>query len=1140
MVNNAFEEIANKLATKNELSLNELNAAIRKHQMNKANNTINNYTPSQYNVNPNVNTGYVNNINTISYQEMEKQFKEYIDFYYKSQVSAFMNYREEKFKLDSGKHYALDMNQYNYYKTLLINNTRNKHLELLNGMKNYLSMLPVDRQIIFHKLAIEKQLEIMHHFQQPLMSDRKKLYDARMNILNQNIARLKNELQEFSDKGNLAGYNAIQQQMNSLNNELKYLNDGYMEFMNMCYINNNGYMGQRIYDYNTRNKNNAIYNQDNYRNVFETEGLLNSLGTQAGVHRYDPSFIDRNLANINTPYYKNSLSPVVGSSNLPGTGGQQPIIKTNDYNYNYYTQDGNFTYNPNYGTSMSDTYNYQNNLFNKSINDNTPTSLNYQTYLNTSIRDNRRFGYIPESFGFPENNPDYFEQLIWVTPVPDPTQYTQFSNPPMWYLTPEALGYENYVEASSDIVKFYKQVAYRSTEDCVRIRIMKESEYLEELEKEEKEKEPIEEDDNRLVIRWVTQKEIDEENEKKEKREEKKQREAMSKYEYIEPDFTDDEYVKGLEELEYIPQLIIDDMKTYSIDKLKTFTLDGILYLYKYRTFNRITDKQFDELFNLKLNELEEKLIEVKGECVKEELLKEADNVAAMMANELGLSDDITILDEDTIKELKQTAWEKMQNILDGDIPDFNKEEPDENIVEEELERIDNLETEEKIEYLAQDDKVYEYTMKDDTVFEFESDEDDAGIPDDVPEDYSTLAYDPNDEESIIAYLQMKENAANIQTEFDLGYGKPDDNYKEKLEKEMGDKLPMFSNGDSINTAFEKVDYDEIEKKIELLKKTIRENLRDEAYDDMTMYERILYYREHISCGLFDKVDMRDYEPGLHKFFTNRGIFIVDNRDLSIRERVHLDNTLSQAQYNKYYNPKKPVLGNGEAFINTLLLPTMKPDEKKIYKSNDIMDMTDDQISDYMRDIQIVRKMDKIRMRLWTSNNMHPIFSMNEKEQNFYRNLNEMYGEYEKYTGLKPFDENISYAEWVEKVVPYMRYSEAKGKCSSKAIEIYNTISQADYHAAIPPDNWGMIDGRMVTNHDYDYYRRSNGQIQVPERVYSCLPMSMEPFHERVQYTCNAGDLNNKCYSTYISGYVDMTPKEPPPQFRGDPNSLYM
>lgn len=1078
------------------------------------------------------NENYYNNIpfNSMNYNgDKAEQMRGYIDNYIQSQLEIVDMFNTETTKQLQGYYNHLDPYQFNQYKYELINTVTSNHYRLLNDLGLYLQSLTIEEQIMYHRLAIEKQVEYSYKMQYHLSSPEKKNYDAQCEHLQASLADIQSKINANGDPATIHELNNI---YNNLMVEYSDVSNQRHQYMDQCSIAHRGYSsGLNYQGFDNQNNVNNNFNQNQYS------------GNQYVNQSNDPF-----VTGASTVYSSND--DPFGNGNTIGIGydgggsninlGQSPIAqeqpmtersgnmilnmirpesltaqgKTLDNSSGYFVSaaDSEFDkmvrnteevmqYSPYYGESCDKKYSNQfNYLADRNgvmgMNNIRNNTQNLASSKNAHIREMRRIGYVPELFGVPEGNEDYVMQLLWTIPIPDPTEYDDRTEAPIWYLTPDILGYLDYVDANSSIVKAHKSDKNPLGVKIIRFDKMTEDEkvmYYKEKEMEQKALEEKEKEDSKIKVkvRILTAEDLEKQERIREEEERLKEEKRLNSIEFKAPDFTDPQYVAELDALEYVPDVVLKFFNTkLTPSMLYEFCVDGIMYINKYQQFTYfVISNELDKVKKAKIDELEQELIDAKTTEVRDKTYEQVGTVAKAVSEEFGM-DDVDLSDLDTLTQIRELALSKME---EEDVPPPKPVEK----TKEELEA-------EEAERQRQEELLNEIPDDPDLLYDM------YGVrPDD-----DMLPYDPDDEKSILDYLEAKQKAI--------------EDYERDIYESKGmsyDNRPTLYNGLTLGEACGVLDTDRIENDIDKLRSTLEENLHATQFDGMTLDEKIMYLRDQINGGIYEAYDVSKLKPGIHKFYTSNGIYVLDNRDLSVKQSFDT-RLLSPEKYQRsYYRNNEQSYSAFDVLMNSIVLPKQKPVDKKIYKDP----YSDYDAEGYLDDLQIINKHDEIALFKWKTENVHPYYTMSNSKLKALQSYDRYIGEYKDITGLDPAtDEITSYADWAERTNKYYHIMNRRGKNSKAAVEIYDVVSQYDYN-----QNRIEMDQQYYSNPMSDQqYGDPYLDYQIAPRQFDMVTIDTEPFDDRSQYTCNMVS-NNKCYSTFTSGQNDMTPKTPPIQYMG-------
>ena len=1041
------------------LSFNELS-----HKLKKAAETGN---PSQYDFTKverpynTVNTGGENYIpnNIQSGYNNNPVFSQSVADYLNGQMAIVRGFYSEKDKLDK---MGYDPMTYDNLYNQLKNNTTQMHYNLLGQLRLYLQSLSFDELSQYQTIAVQKQLWLCSRLQYHLSSDKKKEYDYKIASLNRKIEEVKN-----SNMG--INMSQVEQMISVLTAEREAVIHESNEYMNDCIRNNGGYQQQKYMGGGGMKEpfNNVVNfgnmaNSPLYKSNFQTYPEV----VAAGDSDYD-ELKRMNEPSTYTPYY-----------------GEKPYNMYNN-KYNYLTN------------SSANRYNQFGN-----------TNQNLSSYKNTFIEQMRKAGFVPDSFGVPDSE-DYIMQLIWVTPVGDPNTYNNgFMSSPTWYLTPEQLGYKDYIEYNQayldslkvenrPVVKIYKFNEMTPEEIA---EVYKNKEIDERNRKIEEEKKKKELDKPHVIKLRRNSKVVEEEKVEKEE----------NPLDSMTPDFTSDEYVLQLSQLEYVPEIVRHYLKLLSPAQLRTFSLEGLMYANKYKAYvNPYTFKFMDQTMKDMINQYEEMLVEKRGQEELETEIEKANKVATEMYNKLGGGDEeISIYDTDKFEEIKELARKKLEAVVEFD---YNKLIPDE---------VKKQDLPKHMDELVDDDLEFNELQLNDPV------EEELNIDDEVDKAFDEyvgyesiedmLPYDPDDEDSLYAYLKAKREA--------LANPTPND-YLD---------IPILDDGTTLEDAFDKLDMNKIENRVERLKNAIKANISARPFQGMTNVERLIYLREQINGGLYDEIDMTQFKPGIHKFYTSKGIFVLDNRDYSVQQAMPLE-SLSLAYQQQYLGIAPETAKASDVYMNEIVLPKIKPQDKKEFKNP----TKSYDYNEYLTNLNILRKRDEIALGMWKLNNVHMLYNMNSTATSCCINMMNRLAEYSRLTGMNPSTDDMTYDEWAQKIIPYRKAMHNKGRATTKAIQIYDVVSNYNFSTYSEEANKRLDNAINYMGRSSVYDNINENPLPPVRRDYGTCDFNQDVFRERLKYNCRHTG-KQKCYSTYTSGVVDMEKKTPPPQFTGVKNGLFL
>lgn len=1105
------------------------------------------------------------NYNFKDLEEKTKHFQGIIQEYYAAQLGIAQYYRQEEINMGVGRYAYMSPEEFEQFRHGLLYQVQSEHIRHLHNLGAYLNYLEEDDLKLFQKLAVEYQLQLMYNRQYHKSSPQKKEYDMRLMMMEQQKKEFEDYMNNISTNSPAYAeiYNNYQMFLNNYMNE----RDNYNAYMYDCYKNNSGY-GRQNYFENQAHTATPQQRSEMNRTMFENRAKAKALA-QGDITKWTdympPKISDIKLNNPmiqalesnNNLLAKSTIS--LGSSQLANMIRPQALIdqgKTLDNRHGHFinSTDEQFNmmargskespyYTPVFGGDINNEYSYNNNYLNPANRGNLSIyqthNLNLPAQKNEFVLQMRRIGFVPQSFGYPYMNNDYEDQLIWATPVPDPRTDLDFAgHTPMWFLTPEALGYPNYVEYSRDDVNLIRNT------DGFKVQIIKLSEMSDEEReafyeeenriKEEAQKAKEEARNREFKVTIITPEMRQTELEKQQAEEQRKLDELKTTAHYCEPRFNDDEYVKELESLNYVPEVVRNYMKnSLSKELLDTFTTDGLLFIHNYRVFIPLDmDEHVDNALRDRIAKLEEEVVNMR---IQEEVEKRTENsneIKDLIKNDLKIDEDLNCFDMDQMNRIKESAMNKLEGILNKNVPeslkgvhifdddDFYGNTYGANAPFYEVE-VNNEDIDEV--YVDPEEEVDELEGLFDDEFMF--DDPDYNEESDNPIlDYYNKLMDRGD------YIII--NGNKYIGGYDLG--KATDEELARYYEKVGEELPVFSNGNTMKEAFKKLDVSDLENDITKLKQSIAVNLQADPFQGMTLFERINYLNNVINGGLYDKYDLSKLDPGVHKIYTDRGIFILDNRDFGVQHHINT-NAMSVSKQSQYYIPPGSVSAT-DLVYNKLIIPTIKPEDKVIYKNTS--DEYSNINSDYFSNIHLVKEKHEKDLISWKINNVYSLYNMSEERLNYYIQLHEMRKEYEDITGIPAnYDGPITYAEWAAKAQPYLEKTIMRKTASPQIANIFNIVSEYQYDQGSRYQIHQIQKGDLASaaNQVFGEYRSK----AKPMRHFEQADFNVEKFLERKDVNCSYAS-KHKNYATPWMAKPDFVTKFPPIQFRGEANDLFM
>lgn len=1112
------------------------------------------------NVDGSVNNYYQEPYNVYNYQvsdsEMVEKHKEFSHNYLIKQLQWAEYYNQESSRIRSGYYGVLDQNTMNNKLNELVQYVANNHLALLDQLKLYLESLSTNEQIRYHAESIREQCKFLSHRQEHLMSPELKGYLRHIESVTNQLETIKSNLGLAYNTGDMNYINAMSGTYEGLRHNLYNSINITNEFMNDCKLSNES----AVYRNNLKNQlsntyqyYNPMYQQQPVQQPQTYTMNLNQNGTGETKH------IDLGSGSIAPDNYQGSgsldLGAITGMNNFAANNPQwngeitygSPVANTynplenanpalmnmirpqslmgmtdNSNNQFVYSDDAAYKqfvqnnptehqYNPYVNNTGNTNYSVTNNyLLNNDLYRSRCSNRNLATYKNEGIRESRRLGFVPYNFGVAFENPDYIFQLMWVTPIPDPTTFTNVQEPPMWYLTPDALGYRDYAHANISYLR-----ARKEAKGSIKVKVVKKT--VEEIEAEEKRLEELAKSqykkDDRLIVRVITPEENQKREEERLKKEEEERIAKLKRPEKEEPNMSDPEYVQELIDLKYLPEIFRNWYRNISPEDLELVTVEGLFFLERYKQFGPSGVKDWiEQAMKNRISRLEEELINKRITARQDELVEKAMYIQNRLSDALGVEyDDIDFADADKMNHLKELCEDRMNsaierlNMMSG--PEYNEKK--DNVI------VNN--------FVTFDEDVDEAIVKSDII----------QLDEIVDGDY----YDESDEldnDSIYEYLKMKYSNGEVIIADGKKYMN-DEYIGDATEEEMHDYIEdlhinaPFVDDLTLDETLDALDVQKMRDDVDRLKEKLKVNLGENAFSEMTLMEKLEYYQDSVEGTINRYMGSKKFEPGVHKFFTNKGIYVIDNSDFSIKDRVqtgYMSQDMTQ-QYLTSTNGTK-YMSLADYYYDEFILPTIKPEDKDLYKDRSEKEDYDT----FVKDLAELEERDGRELYEWKTTNMHFTYTLPQDEIVHLMNLEAMRRKYKELTGMDACSsEPITYAEWAEKVAPYVAYINRMGQYSEPAVKIYDVISM--------PQFTNISQGTDFIANQPQYMIDPNYRpVAAPERFYSNYAYNDDMVYERLEKKCNIVS-NPKCHSTCLDGYVEMATKFPPIQYSGSKNSLF-
>lgn len=1109
------------------------------------------------NVGAGVNNYYQEPYNVYNYTEsdndMIQRHKEFSHNYLIKQLQWAEYYNQESMRIKSGYYGAFDVNTKNAKLNELVQYVASNHLALLDQLRLYLSNLSTNEQIRYHEISIKEQCKFLAKRQEHLMSPELKQYLAHINAVTNQLESVKRELELAYNRGDMNYVNSVSPTYENLRanlyNSLNITND----FMNDCKLSNQSV----IYRNNSLKNQTVNNNQQTYNPMYNPQPTQQTnvwnfntnapgetkvidlgsgsiapngvdIGAVTGMNNFsqnNPGWNGQITYNNPTPTnYKplENANPVLMDMIRPQSlngcidNTNNQFVHSDDATFKEFMRNNptEYQYTPYVNNVGDQNYSVTNNyLMNNNLYKSRCSNRNLATYKNEGIRENRRMGFVPYNFGVAYENPDYIFQLMWTTPIPDPTPFTAIQEPPMWYLTPDALGYRDYVHANKSYLN-----ALKNSKDSIKVRVVKKS--VDEIEAENKIREErmlaeLNKEPSELVVKVVTPEENRKREEARLAKEEFERLAKLKRPEKEEPDMSDPEYVEELIGLKYLPEMFRNWYANITPEDLENVITDGLFFLERYKQFGPKGVKDWiEQAMKNRVASLEEALINKRVRSRQDELLDKAEYIQNKLGEALGI-EDLDFTDQDQMNQVKTLCENKLNDA-------FNRMNA---ISAGNYEEVDGK---------------YKITGK---IVTFDEDVEDAIIEDqtlylDKPE--SEINYYDSDEDSdiesdgIIDYIRMKNNNGEVLINDGKKYVNGEyvgEATAEETKDYMSDlhlNAP-FVDELSLNDALDALDIQKMRDDVAKLKERLQTNLNENAFNEMTLMEKLLYYQDSVEGTINRYMGSKKFEPGVHKFFTSKGIYVIDNSDFSIKDMVRTG-YMSPDMTQKYVSSQngKQYMSLAEYYYDEFILPTIKPENKSLYKDRSEID----DFSTFASDLALLEKRDEKELREWKSTNMFFAYSLPEKEIVQLMNLDAMRRKYKELTGMDACSSKpITYAEWAAKVSPYVAYIDRLGEYSEPAVKIYDVISI--------PQFTNISNGSDFISNQPNYMLDTRfTPVQAPDRFYTNYRYNDDMVYDRLNQRCNIVS-QPKCHSTCLDGYVEMATKFPPIQYSGVKNSLF-
>lgn len=1114
---------------------------------NNVDGSVNNYYQEPYNV---------YNYNVTDSDMLEKH-KEFSHNYLIKQLQWAEYYNQESNRIKSGYYGWFDFNTMNAKLNELVQQVASNHLALLDQLKLYLSSLDTNEQIRYHEISIKEQCKFLSHRQQDLMSPELKGYLAHIESVTNQLEAVKANLELAHNNGDVSYVNAMSPVYEGLRRNLHNSINITNEFMNDCKLSNDNLT------YRANLQNQLSNTQQYYNPMYQQQPQTYTMNLNQGASG-ETKHIDLGSGPIAPPNYQGNgldVGAITGMTNFaannPNWNGEitygnpavnntynpmenaNPVlmdmirpqalngladnsnnefVHSDDATFRQFMQNNpnEYTYTPYVNNVGSSNYSVTNNyLTNTDLYRSRCSNRNLATYKNEGIRESRRMGFVPYNFGVAYDNPDYIFQLMWATPVPDPTVFSNVQEPPMWYLTPDALGYRDYAHANRGYLD-----AKKSAKGSIKVKVVQKTVAEIEAEKkafDERAKAEAAKEPTKLIVKVITPEENARREEERLRLEEEARLAKLKRPEKEEPDMSDSEYVEELINLKYLPEIFRNWYRNISPEDLETVTVEGLFFLERYKQFGpRGVKDWIEQAMKNRISKLEEELINKRIVARQDELIDKAEYIQERLGEALGIDEEIDFTDMEQMSRVRALCEERLNaacdkldmlpddkpNVISGTIVTFDEDSDTPTIENETV----YLNSSSEIDYVDEEDDI----------------------------DYYDEEENEFDNDRILEYLKMKHSNGEII----ISDGKKYVNGEyigDATVEEMSDYMTdlhlnaPFVEDLSLDETLDALDAQKMRDDVARLKERLEVNLGENAFSEMTLMEKLLYYQDSVEGTINRYMGSKKFEPGVHKFFTNKGIYVIDNSDFSIKDRVqtgYMSSDLSQQYLAKPGGTQYMSLA--EYYYDEFILPTIKPEDKDIYK--DRSEKEDYQT--FVQELAELEKRDDEELYEWKTNNMFYAYSLPQEELIQLMNVDAMRRKYKELTGMDACSsEPMTYAEWAQRVAPFVAYIERLGQFSEPAVRIYDVISI--------PQFTNISNGTDFIATQPSYTIDPNYRpVPAPDRYYCNYNYNDNMVYDRLDTTCNIVS-NPKCHSTCLDGYVEMTTKFPPIQYSGDKNSLF-